>query len=403
MIPPDLVSSLRLTQSGTTSTTLTQNQAVPPIQQLTELLSSPAVGQRLMASIQQLMPNGTYRAMVGQRELTLALPFSAKVGDTLELEVIDNKGRLALALVENKGGSGQGSGQGSAGVATTLSTTGRLISELLSQTANSAQGGAAKALTLNGNAPLAMQLPPSAAELAANLKQSMTQSGMFYEAHQVRWVAGELPTEALRQEPQGKAASSNNPLPNNASNAANNAAANNARATAESAGLSQNSGVNNQGGSNAHLSAAAIPRDIAPIVQQQLDALASQQFVWQGQAWPGQAMQWEISEQEQGAGGDAALRKWHTRLKLNLPMLGGLDARLSLNGKHELTINLAADSNAGEQKLYADSAALAQALADAGLKLTQLQIFTQPPPPAADGAADAGVAGAESWPTREEQ
>jgi hypothetical protein len=47
-------------------------------------------------------------------------------------------------------------------------------------------------------------MPKTAADLAPVLKQAVTQSGLFYEAHQARWVAGDLPTEALRQEPQGK-------------------------------------------------------------------------------------------------------------------------------------------------------------------------------------------------------
>ena len=45
---------------------------------------------------------------------------------------------------------------------------------------------------------------PAQADLAPVLKQALTQSGVFYEAHQARWVAGQLPTEALRQEPQGR-------------------------------------------------------------------------------------------------------------------------------------------------------------------------------------------------------
>ena len=41
-----------------------------------------------MAEIQAMLPNGSYRAVVAQREITLALPFSAKSGDSLELEVV---------------------------------------------------------------------------------------------------------------------------------------------------------------------------------------------------------------------------------------------------------------------------------------------------------------------------
>lgn len=50
-------------------------------------------------------------------------------------------------------------------------------------------------------------MPKTAADLVPVLKQALTESGMFYEAHQARWVAGEFPTENLKQEPQGKLSS----------------------------------------------------------------------------------------------------------------------------------------------------------------------------------------------------
>ena len=52
-----------------------------------------------------------------------------------------------------------------------------------------------------------------------------------------------------------------------------------------------------------------LSQTIAPqlqgLVQQQLEALATQSFSWQGQIWPGQDMQWEIDENA-GRRSDAA-------------------------------------------------------------------------------------------------
>lgn len=43
---------------------------------------------------------------------------------------------------------------------------------------------------------------PQATSLAGLLKQSISESGLFYEAHLARWFQGELPVQALTHEPQ---------------------------------------------------------------------------------------------------------------------------------------------------------------------------------------------------------
>ncbi len=119
-------------------------------------------------------------------------------------------------------------------------------------------------------------MPKTAADLAPVLKQAVTQSGMFYEAHQARWVAGELPTEALRQEPQGKY-----PATQIATIA-------HEQSTPKLAGLAtpDSSVHSNQAiSSPSEMSVSnPVPRDLAPLVQQQLDGLANQNFAWQGQS-----------------------------------------------------------------------------------------------------------------------
>ncbi len=72
------------------------------------------------------------------------------------------------------------------------------------------------------------------------------------------------------------------------------------------------------------------------IVRQQLELLATQQFRWAGEAWPGTPMQWDIAERHQehgpsGEHGDGAdERTWSSRLVLELPQLGTVEARLTL-------------------------------------------------------------------------
>ncbi len=98
MIPPDVASSLRLVIPDQHALPNAQSQPVAPAQQVADVLSNLVPGQRILAEIQALLPNGSYRAVVAQRDITLALPFSAKPGDTLELEVTESDGKLTLAF-----------------------------------------------------------------------------------------------------------------------------------------------------------------------------------------------------------------------------------------------------------------------------------------------------------------
>lgn len=63
-----------------------------------DVLSEYVPGQKMMAQIQFQLANGAYRATIAQRDVTLALPFSAKPGDSLELEVVETEGRIAFAV-----------------------------------------------------------------------------------------------------------------------------------------------------------------------------------------------------------------------------------------------------------------------------------------------------------------
>ena len=82
MIPADLASRLRLASE-------TSVQPLSPTKDISDSLSDLVPGQRVMAEIQAQLPNGAYRALVAQRELVLSLPFSAKSGDSLELQVVE--------------------------------------------------------------------------------------------------------------------------------------------------------------------------------------------------------------------------------------------------------------------------------------------------------------------------
>lgn len=351
MIPVDVASRLKLAVPDQPAAT----QPVTPLKNLPDVLSDLVPGQRVMAEIQALLPNGSYRAVVAQRDITLALPFSAKKGDSLELEVVESDGKLTLAVVNNRSGT-TSAGNMPESVSTSLSNTGKLIGDLLGGVGD--QGRRAAPASLNGNQPLVDDLPGGAPQLAPILKDALSKSGVFYEAHQARWVAGELPTEALRQEPQGKLSSAPPTAAIDSKNA--DSAPSSVAARAESPP---------QAGT-------AIPRDLTPIVQQQLDALATQNYAWQGQIWPGQQMQWEITENPDNARStdNEAAGRWQTRLKLTLPTLGGIDTVLRLRPNGEVDISMTTDSENSESRLRDEVTALRTQMEAAGLNLTQLLV-----------------------------
>jgi len=120
-----------------------------------------------------------------------------------------------------------------------------------------------------------------------------------------------------------------------------------------------------------------VPRELVPLVQQQLNGLATQNFVWQGQVWPGQSMWWEISgdtDDAQASPDVDSARPWQTRLKLDLPALGGIDVTLRLGAGGALAVSVSAEKAASEATLRDSSQALREQLEAAGLTLTQLRV-----------------------------
>lgn len=392
MIPPDVASSLRtIIHDQQTAATQAQTQPVAATQRITEILSNLVPGQRIFAEIQAMLPNGSYRATVAQRDVTLALPFSAKAGDSLELEVQESDGKLTLAFVANRGEAAAKPADAQS-VATSLSAAGKLIGDLINELGG--DGKRAAPAPLNGNQAIVANMPKDAADLAPVLKQALSQSGMFYEAHQARWVAGQLPVEQLRQEPQGKIPVPAHPVPpsppavdeaipikmasggeaaapaqTQAQPRSDAAATTTTPPRVEASAQSQNTAL-------VQPAPQGMPRDLGPLVQQQLDGLANQNFVWQGQIWPGQGMQWEIGEnpEDRAYSGNEPPARWHTRVRLTLPVLGTVDASLRLQTSGDLSVRIQADSAEHEARLRDAATALQSQMSAAGLKLGQILI-----------------------------
>lgn len=119
------------------------------------------------------------------------------------------------------------------------------------------------------------------------------------------------------------------------------------------------------------------PQAVA-LVHQQLDLLATSQFRWSGQAWPGVPMDWSIEEEREdrghgGAPDEDTPRRWSTTVSLSLPRLGNVDLRLNLTGP-VVQAHLSASEASTVARLRADGGALSHRLEAAGLRLQELQV-----------------------------
>ena len=214
---------------------------------------------------------------------------------------------------------------------------------------------------------------PSARALGQALRQALHSSGLFYESHLTDMVFGRTNPSTLRNEPQA----------NLSKEAATQHAATRARADAGSASRAGGSAdapaaTGTPPSSAPGTPVAGIHQDLTVLVRQQLDVLANQSLTWQGEAWPGTPMEWEVERDPYGGDPDSATPTWATRLKLDLPRLGLVDARLNLAGD-QIVLQLVAPLAAGEINDASDQ--LRSRLLAAGLTLSNLAVSVTDPRP----------------------
>jgi|GEM_PF-1874776 len=251
-----------------------------------------------------------------------------------------------------------------------LSREGGLIASLLARDAPAQPRPSAAALVLFG----AARVPPIPL-LASVLGQQVAHSGVFYEAHLARWFHGQRTSEQLREEPHNKPAAQAGeravPQPPPAMPAAR--LLTHVLASTSFAAAHDSSGRNDADGDG------LIDDRLLPIVRQQLEALSSSIFRWQGQAWPDVDMQWQIhadhedADPAQGAA-DAPVPRFSTRLSLELPRLGRLEVVLDLAGER-IDVYACAASERGSAALQPATAALEQRFQQAGFAAARVRLI----------------------------
>ncbi len=209
---------------------------------------------------------------------------------------------------------------------------------LVGQVIDSLRAAVPSSTTLTPNV-LAELSGPSRNLLPARLSQTLSESGLFYESHLARWAKGNISFESILREPQAR--------------------------------LGQENMV---GAKVAEL--GGMPDEVARLAGKQLHLLEGAPFLWQGLAWPGQWMEWLVEERhDEGGEGESAddAAQWVTELRLDLPRMGGIHARIGLKGDR-LDLRLTTPDEAVRKEMLTALPMLAKGMEAAGLLPTSLSV-----------------------------
>lgn len=236
----------------------------------------------------------------------------------------DPLARAAQAAQLPPSGAGQAGGQGA-----DLSPAGRLLGNVLGAALRNENPASA----VSAPAPLLPAPNPDPAALAHALERSLATSGLFYESHVAEWAGGARTLAELSAEPQ-------------------------------------------QAAFNAGRPPDALDPETAGFINLQLVTHEQDRVAWQGQLWPGQPLQLQVEKdahKEGGQEGGQDQPSWQSQLRVRFPLLGEVDAQLTLAGGR-LQLRLAAGDPAGAALLRAHQDRLAGALEAAGTPLSAFSI-----------------------------
>jgi hypothetical protein len=348
---------------------------------------SSLIGRTVPVAVLAKMNDGTFLVRVAGNPARMALPEGAQVGTEVPLKVIPGSPRPAfqlagalpttpltysaagaaaalpggadldalptadLARLAVKNATAAGAAQtlaqvaGDPKTAPQLSAAGRALGDVMAAAMKLPQ----PAETRIAAVPIAAGPTADTQQIADGLQHAIDKSGMFYESHLAEWAGGERPLAELKGEPQ--------------------------MATGKQAMEAVRAGV---------------PPDpaTAQLISQQLNTQEQGRVSWEGQLWPGQAMQWDIARDAPGGGknggDDGAGAPWRSQLTLRFAALGELGASIVMAGD-QVHIRLQAGSDASGELLRAHAGRLQEALDAAGTPLSTLAILD---PAAAAPAAE---------------
>jgi hypothetical protein len=305
-------------------------------------------GQKIQGIVQNQISPGLFNVRVGEQLTQMLLPDFVHSGDMVKLQVIATTPRLTFSMsASNNPLSTQEQ----------LSSVSRLLSALSQQPRDQIDMRAMKSSPL-WTTPQTTQ----SGQLAGLLHDALSNSGLFYESHQAQWLEGARSTSQLLQEPQNSATA--------------NPSTNVKALSLPDGNISSTSQLNTA--VSAEEKIPLIPHHLQPLVQQQINALETQQVLWQGNIWPGQAMQWEIHEQTSHTPATDNQQQWTTQIHLDLPNLGMISATLNFNNTG-LSLTLNANSPTTLTALGNASSQLVATMSDCGISIVSTLITQHEP------------------------
>jgi hypothetical protein len=227
----------------------------------------------------------------------------------------------------------------------TFSSAGKLVDQLIQNTPQEAS------VVNVSKVPLLSTPDVNVNAMAKALQSGVSNSGVFYESHLLQWAEGTRDAAELMKEPQ--ASFPTTPGNMQANTATNNPSQNTLINNNPLNYVPTNAQINQDGkinlpttlaGTTANNTTATstitLPKDATPLIQQQLQTQEQQRFVWHGELWPGQSMQWEISRDSTGQKQSQQEQTWQSAVNFELPQLGNVSAQLQLTGTHlRLSVN----------------------------------------------------------------
>jgi hypothetical protein len=294
------------------------------------------IGQ-ILTGLVKSQSKGISLVEIEGQTVAMRLPSPVATGDTLRLRFAGNMPQPVFVLAPQESPPSD---------APQLSKTARMLSEIMQRVPDRTPP------TLSPPDPLLSQPPALPTELALALRTALVRSGLFYESHLANWVVGQDTLEGLMQEPQNR-------LPAEA-----------ARTAAALVVLNTEGAAESRPANPAHT-----------LLSQQLQVLESPHFVWRGELWPGQMLEWHV-RQETGSRmdnpattpADEDQAGWESHLKLTLPQLGTLNVHIRLDTHQAFSIKLVAEQSEVAPLLQENQPQLVRQLASAGCTLNTVTV-----------------------------
>ncbi|UOA09024.1 flagellar hook-length control protein FliK [Methylobacter sp. S3L5C] len=250
-------------------------------------------------------------------DIKMLLPKGFQIGDAVQLTVLSSGQRptFTVSLLTSAD-------------TVTLSNAAQLIDKALNNNRQDEQN----APRITGASPLLDSVNTDPTAMAAQLHKSVDNSGVFYEAHLRQWAEGKRNLAQIHQEPQ------NLPDPEKTT--------------------------------------TSITDQPTHWLSFQLDTLENRRFAWQGELWPGQSFQWEISKDPDHQAAIPETNQdpiWQTVVRFQLANLGQINATIRLQGEH-VQVQVNVQNQATTDSLKNAIGQLILALAASGTALDNITI-----------------------------